>query len=285
MARRWISRTRWLWGPGKKATWWRAVGVVGLALVIGAGVTYLALPDHEAPLEDAEHPHPRGNHGGVMVMLGDDTFHYHAEIVREKGGSLRLYLLEEDRVKALAVEPQVLQADVEQEGRAETVPVLLRPVPQPGDAAGKISHFIGKLPLELRGKALTIRIAGISVAGRRFALEFAADEHQEAEPAPGAEQEALYLKPGGKYTKADIQANGRVSAAQKYQGFKAEHDLRPRTGEKVCPITETKANPKCTWIVDGKTYEFCCPPCIDEFVQKAKEQPDSVEGPDAYRKK
>ena len=32
----------------------------------------------------------------------------------------------------------------------------------------------------------------------------------------------------------------------------------------------TKANPKFSWVVGGKTYEFCCPPCVDEFVAQAK---------------
>ena len=56
----------------------------------------------------------------------------------------------------------------------------------------------------------------------------------------------------------------------------------PKPGDKICPITDTKANPKCTWIVGGKTYQFCCPPCIDEFVRLAKENPDKVKDPEEY---
>ena len=36
---------------------------------------------------------------------------------------------------------------------------------------------------------------------------------------------------------------------------------------------------------DGKTYEFCCPPCVDEFVRMAKETPDQIKAPEMYVKK
>ncbi len=59
----------------------------------------------------------------------------------------------------------------------------------------------------------------------------------------------------------------------------AQHDARPKPGERVCPVTDTKANPKLTWVVGGKTYQFCCPPCITEFVAKAKKDPTSIKPP------
>ena len=92
----------------------------------------------------------------------------------------------------------------------------------------------------------------------------------------------LYLSPGGKYTERDIAANGGVTAAERYRGFRAVHDLNPRPGDAMCPITQTKADPRCTWIVNGNTYQFCCPPCIDEFVQLAKDQPEKIKEADAY---
>jgi hypothetical protein len=98
------------------------------------------------------------------------------------------------------------------------------------------------------------------------------------------EERKLYLTPGGKYTEADIKANGNKTASEKFQGVTASHDLRPKAGDKLCPITLTKANPKFTWVVGGKAYEFCCPPCVDEFVQTAKEKPDEVKEPGAYVK-
>ena len=99
------------------------------------------------------------------------------------------------------------------------------------------------------------------------------------------EESKLYLTPGGIYTVADIEANGNRTASQKFKSLRAEHDLKPRSGDKICPITLTKASPKFSWIVGGKTYEFCCPPCVDEFVGLAKNEPGKILAPEEYRKK
>jgi hypothetical protein len=99
------------------------------------------------------------------------------------------------------------------------------------------------------------------------------------------EERELYLLPGGKYTLADIEANGRIVPSQKFQGFQAKHDFSPKIGEKLCPLTRTKANPRCTWTVGGQVYSFCCPPCVDEFVKLAKEQPGQVLPPREYVKR
>lgn len=99
------------------------------------------------------------------------------------------------------------------------------------------------------------------------------------------EERALYLTPGGIYTEADIKANGSVTAGDRYKGKMAKHDMKPKAGDKICPITMTKANPKFTWIIGGKSYEFCCPPCIDEYVLLAKTSPKEVLDPSEYIKK
>jgi len=98
-----------------------------------------------------------------------------------------------------------------------------------------------------------------------------------------AEQE-LYLTPGGIYSEADIEANGRQTASQSFASFRSKHDMNPAVGSLICPITQTKANPECTWIVNGRTYQFCCPPCVDEFVRRAKENPDEILEPEDYVK-
>lgn len=97
-----------------------------------------------------------------------------------------------------------------------------------------------------------------------------------------AEEEKLLLTPGGLYTAADVVANGNTTASRKYKGLRANHDAKPMPGERICPITQSKANPDCTWVVGGATYEFCCPPCIDEFVRRAKEQPQKIKPPEKY---
>lgn len=100
-----------------------------------------------------------------------------------------------------------------------------------------------------------------------------------------ADARALYLTAGGKYTEADIKANGATTAYEKYKGQMAKHDTKPKSGDALCPITMTKANPRFTWVIGGQTYQFCCPPCIDEFVLLAKQHPEELKAPSEYVKK
>lgn len=103
--------------------------------------------------------------------------------------------------------------------------------------------------------------------------------------ALSAQERALFLTPGGAYTAADIQANGNTSVDQKFPGYVASHETRVKTGAPVCPISETQHDPKLTWVIGGKTYRFCCPPCVAEFVKKAKTSPAAIKAPEAYVKK
>jgi hypothetical protein len=97
-----------------------------------------------------------------------------------------------------------------------------------------------------------------------------------------AEERELFHEPAGKYTSADIAANGPQLPAEKYRQFRASHNFRPQPGDRLCPVTRTKANSQCTWIVNGETYEFCCPPCIPEFVRLAKTAPREIEPAATY---
>jgi len=234
-----------------------------------------------------EHGHKAGAHGGIIVSLGRDN--YHAEAVFEKGGLLKLFTLGKDEAKIIDVESQTLKAYVKEEAASEAVEMDLNPVPRTGDKPGRTSQFIGKLPNELVGKQLVVTIPIIVVDGERFRIGFASTmpKHDEGMPmgVSAAEEHELYLKPGGIYTAADIQANGNKTASQKFKGTISKHDMRPKAGDKICPITMTKANPQYTWTVGGKAYEFCCPPCIDEFVTWAKTQPELIREPDSYIKR
>jgi hypothetical protein len=238
---------------------------------------------------EEEHGHKPSAHGGILVAIGRDN--YHAEAVFEKGGILRLYMLGQDESKVQEVESQTITAYVKAEGDSDATSVVFRSEPQPGDKAGMTSLFLVHLPKELTGKRLEVTIPSLRIGGDRFRLAFKSNppgeggEHGMPPKVADAEERKLYLTPGGKYTAADIKANGNVVASEKFKGFKAEHDLKPKVGDKICPVTLTKANPKCTWIVGGKTYEFCCPPCVDEFVALAKEKPEEIQDPEFYRKK
>jgi YHS domain-containing protein len=242
---------------------------------------------HSATPGEGEHGHTPSAHGGILVPIGSDS--YHAEAVFEKGGILRLYTLGKNEATVLEVEAEPLTAFVKSEGGMESESVVLAPKPQPGDKAGMTSLFVGHLPKEVAGKKVEVTIPSIRIAGERFRIAFKstpdAGDHGMPSKVADDDEKKLYLTPGGKYTEADIKANGNVTASQKFKGQKAEHDLKPKTGDKICPVTLTKANAKFTWVIDGKPYEFCCPPCVDEFVALAKEKPNEIKPPEEYRQK
>jgi hypothetical protein len=230
----------------------------------------------------ADHGHEPG--AGIVATIGREE--YHAELVFEQGGAVRLYTLGQDETRVQEVEHQVLTAHVKAEGGTEASVLILQPDPVPDDTPGMTSQFRGTLPDELVGQRLNVTIAGLRISGERFTVRFQPPALEPAMPSAIADSEAqeLYLTPGGLYTEADIEANGRQTAAEQYVGFRARHDFNPAPGDAICPITRTKGNPECTWVIGGKTYEFCCPPCIDEFVILAKEDPDRVLPPEAYVK-
>jgi YHS domain-containing protein len=238
---------------------------------------------------DESHGHKPGAHGGILVSLGRDS--YHAEAVFEKGGGVRLYMLGQDEARIQEVEVQELTAYVTPDGSTEAEKLPFRAEPQQGDTKGKTSLFVGTLPKELVGKRVQVTINNIHVNGQRFRIAFSnatAADHTGAEmPAKKGtdEEEKLFLTPGGLYTAADIEANGKTTPTVKYKGIRASHDDNPKPGDKICPISKTKANPKFTWVIGGKTYEFCCIPCIEEFVVLAKENPSEVKDPKDYVKK
>jgi len=236
---------------------------------------------------DDEHAHKPGEHGGIIVTIGRDS--YHAEAIFEKGGTLRLLMLGKDEAKVLEVESQSLKGYVKALGAPESTPFELAAVPQDGDLEGKTSQFVGQLPESVTGQAVEVTIPSVRIDGERFRLGFASASESHSNDAMPAkvddeEEVTLYLTPGGIYTEADIKANGGVTASQKFKGMMSSHDMNPKPGDKICPVTLTKANAKFTWIVAGKPYEFCCPPCVDEFLKTAKENPTALKNPEDYVK-
>lgn len=128
-------------------------------------------------------------------------------------------------------------------------------------------------------------LAGLALVSMGYRLGRSSAEDPMPLAAPPAEQRTLYLTVGGLYTAADITANGGETAMDRYRGQTPRHDPRPAKGDRVCPITDTKANPQFTWVVGGKTYAFCCPACIDEFMSRARKQPGSILPPEMYVKR
>jgi YHS domain-containing protein len=233
---------------------------------------------------EVEHPHIAGAHGGIVIPIGSDS--YHAEAVIEKDGQFRLLMLGADETRIQEVDVQAVKAYIKAAGDTDATPIDMKAVPQDGDASGKTSQFVGLLPESAIGKAIDVTIPNLRIGTERFRVGFttAVQQHDNGMPAAvsGAEEQKLYFTPGGKYTQADIDANGKLSAGAKFRGFMSKHDMSPKPGDIICPVTFTKANPKIEWQVDGKKYLFCCPPCVDEFVRMSKEEPDSLKAPEDY---
>jgi len=235
-----------------------------------------------------EHGHKTGSHGGMIVSLGRDS--YHIEAIVTGKGEIRLHTLGNDESRVVDIESQTLTAYVKPADASDATSLEIKPQPQPGDAAGKASLFVAQLPENLVGKNIDVTIPNINIGGERFRMGFSNKAQQHgAEAMPGKvadeAETKLYLTPGGIYTEADIQANGGVLASVKFKGLKAEHDTKPKNGDKLCPISMTKANPKFSWVIGGKSYEFCCPPCVDEFVTLAKTKPEEIKAPEDYVKR
>lgn len=264
-----------------------AVRCALLALAI-ATVASAASASEPALAKQDDHEHGVGLHGGLIVSLGRDS--YHVEPVFEADGVFRLYLLGADETRIQETEKQTLTAYVKPAGGREVVSMKLESDQQEGDSADKTSRFTGTLPEAVRGIPLDVTIPNMRIEGERFRVGFTSappsDHADVAMPTALAADESakLFLTPGGSYTDADIAANGGLTAMQKFRDFAAKHDMNPKPGDRLCPITGTKANPLCAWVVGGKTYEFCCPPCVEEFVRMAKERPEEIKDPEAYVK-
>ena len=270
--------------------------LAGAAALIAVGCSSQRPSPRRRPMspKHEEHAH-QSQHGGIIVSIGRDS--YHAEAVFEKGGTLRLYMLGKDESKVQEVEAQAARPPTPRPTAATEAEQF---VLQARAAAGRRARQ--DLPVrrpaarsDLPARASRSRSRTSRIGGERFRIGFksvrrrppTADAGMPAKLADRRGADKLFLTPGGQvHRRPTSRPTATRSPSVKFQ----RHPGRPTTpnpkpGDKICPITETKANPKFTWVVGGKTYEFCCPPCIDEFVATAKEKPDEIKDPEFYRKK
>jgi len=237
--------------------------------------------------KDDEHAHQAGTRGGIIVSIGQHN--YHAEAVFEKDGTVRLFTLGKEEARIQEVEKQTLKASVWPEGdNSNALTFELKPEPQTGDAEGKTSQFVGRLPQELIGKKV-VASSSITIDGGRFRFEFRNTGGSQHAAMPqgvkaGSEKERqLFLQPGGIYTQADIEANGNRVPSVKFKDVESwPHEDAMQVGDKICPVTKNKADARCSWIVNDKEYEFCCPPCLHKFIGWAKKEPEKVKDPSEY---
>ncbi len=227
------------------------------------------------------HIHEPGVHGGIIVAVGQD--HYHAEILFADG-QMRMYMLDQDQAKVVEIETQEIEAYIRPFGDSQAYPIKLNAEFQTGDTAGNSSLFVGNMPKDLPPLQLLVNVPMIQIHGTRYRFSFATAEPIMPSKVTNDEERQLYLEPGGLYTLEDIKANGSQTASQKFANFMSSHDMNPQPGARICPVTSTLANADCSWIINGQEYLFCCPPCVDEFLKRAKTDPKSIAAADTYVK-
>lgn len=262
------------------------------AAVIVLGFAWILLITPKAPpvsdtVVRARNPHRP--HTGILQPVGT----HFLEANTLNGGRLRITLLEADETTLLAIPATELTVELTRlHGNNPATAVQLKAVSQPGEPAGRASTFEGQIPpalddvpvqvsLSLPSDQKVVRVS-FPAAWHLFEPTVGASGNGMPSAVSASDAQSLYLTPGGRYTAADIEANGRTTGPLKYAGFQALHNTSPRPGQRICPITKTVANPRVSWIIGGKKYLFCCPPCVDEFLKRAKKQPSALKPPDSY---
>lgn len=245
-----------------------------------------AKTDKIPPAKDGSHNHGSAPHGGTIVELGK----YHGEFcVDHAKKTATVYILDDDAKSLVPIKVEKLLLSI----KSPSFQVDLKANPQSTDPKGTSSRFVAIHENFAKEQEFEGTISG-EIDGKPYLgdfLEEKHDEHKGEDKSDGnkkavadPKEAEIYLTPGGLYTEADIKANGSTTVSAKYKNLKISHDIKPKAGDKLCPITLTKANSALTWIIGGKSYEFCCPPCVDEFVLLAKEKPGEIKEPGAYIK-
>ena len=264
------------------------IGLSALGCSKSADVAKPSDKKAEKSTKKDDHGHGETPHGGTLIELGKS----HAEFVVDHGKKqVTVYILSEDLKKNEPISATKLLLSI----KTPTFQTDLVAAPQDGDPKGKSSRFVAVHDNFAKEQEFEGTIS-VEIDGKPYLADFKEAEHKEDKKsmkpvddhgravvvAPAGSEADVYLTPGGIYTAADINANGNTTVSAKYKGLKVSHDIKPIAGDKLCPITLTKSNANLTWVIGGKKYEFCCPPCVEEFVTLAKTTPNEVKAPETY---
>jgi hypothetical protein len=232
-------------------------------------------PKESRPVVTSEHEHKMGKHGGIITSLGADD-KYHLETYIDAKGNITIFTLDANENSFWAYN-QEITAFIKTNNN-ETSSIIL----SPRHYNEYMDCLYGQIPLNF--EQVTI-IFNINFGKDRYRVVINHDALKMPESdLSGEEERKLFLTPGGIYTEEDIKANGSTVPSVKFKGFKAKHDANPKKGDRICPVTFTLANKMCTWIVQGEEYQFCCPPCLGNFIELAKQHPEQVKHSHEYIK-
>ena len=256
---------------------------------------FVALPGCNSAKDGKKHDHDKkedkhahadvGPHGGPFADWDD----YHAEfIVTHTDKHAVIYLLDEKLEKA----PKV---DASRFSKVRLVITSVKPAVaidfkhdpklsgELGIAYVATHEELGK-PVEIKGVISATLDENVKGKEKGFIDDkfHYKGPQTDKDKKKAAKLRELYLTPGGLYTLADIKANGNTTAAEKFQGKVWAHDDNLKVGDRICPVTKNKAEAECAWTVQGQSYQFCCPPCVDKFVGWAHNQPDKIKDAKTY---
>jgi len=263
----------WLSGKSsaaKKTADLRRFGILVLCVItlVGAGIFLRRIFWSGAGDNAEHHAHEKGPHGGIVVAIHHGEPHYHAEFVVEDDGRVNLFTYGSETDQILKLKAQKLIARVKTSGK-DAASLILRPI---DSASVDTEQFVGRMAPYLVGEKVSIAISHIEIANRQYSFQFELlNQPSTADKAVEFEKKLL-LTPGGTYTQADIDANGRTAAFEKFRSIMVVHSLQVAAEDRLCPVTQARANPRIAWVVGGKSYEFCCPACISDFVAAAKQE-------------
>ncbi|AIE87792.1 hypothetical protein OP10G_4424 [Fimbriimonas ginsengisoli Gsoil 348] len=117
------------------------------------------------------------------------------------------------------------------------------------------------------------------------------DDDEEVKLAPAKEKQLaeadakareLFASPGGAYTQADIELNGKVPPSERFEKVEFLYSMKPYPGQPIDPILKTKTGGAFDWYIGGKKYHFSSVATIEEFVLRAKKDPSSIQSPEHY---
>jgi hypothetical protein len=253
-----------------------------LSVVFLSGCTPANKAGKDTPAKDAvneKKPHADhaefGPHGGPLVEWEEV---YHAEVTIDHPNKTAIVYILDDKAK---LAPKIDAAKITKVKLSLTNVKPIVTIDLTHDAkksddkgiafTGTHEHFAK--PSELNGQ-----IDG-TVDGKPYGDAFT---YKPTDKTKAALLKEMYLKPGGIYTLADVKANGNTVPEEKFKGKTWEHADDLKVGDKVCPVTKNKAETECAWIVQGQTYEFCCPPCLDKFIGWAHHQPEKIKDTKEY---